>query len=516
MAKICPGCGKALPEEASFCLNCFLQVNGTAHSPSAEEAPEKEHRWTRRELKVKPPRVVFLLKRMHTPTVQRLTAVLGMVVCTVLICAFSTRQAQLQRPGTFEGGANAAALLVTNNDGVPVTDENGEKVYQEKAPSFLEKLFGNTAQSNPGTTLSTSADSPLTDATTATGKTTTTTLQDTNVLENTAKPPVSDGLEYTVVHGKIKITGYHGNAENVLVPAEIEGKEVSYIGAGAFANNSRIKTIYFAGASNGTRCFYLPDSTHAAAFKNLPNLTKITFPYETSIYLSNAENTSTTYCDNSVAYLFSETPKLREIAFTEKGNAGSTNNFFAVDGVMYHFRGLVFYPPAKAAKSFTVPAFVKDLFAIRDVPALESLHFSTTTVQYCSAEFTGCTNLKQVVVDDGVFAKSLYYSVDGVLYSVQSGGRIVLKYYPAGKTEKVFCLPQCPTSTYYSLSTGLSANAYLEEIYCPVKTEVWLGLATASSRPPKLKAIHLQRGNTMSQSDVDWFNRYAVTVDYYD
>lgn len=43
--------------------------------------------------------------------------------------------------------------------------------------------------------------------------------------------------------GKITITAYTGEETNIVIPKEIEGKKVSYIGSGAFIDNAKLKYV---------------------------------------------------------------------------------------------------------------------------------------------------------------------------------------------------------------------------------------------------------------------------------
>lgn len=51
-------------------------------------------------------------------------------------------------------------------------------------------------------------------------------------------------FRYTVEDGSVTITAYRGNEEEVTVPSMIGGNPVNVIAAGAFANNSTVKTIH--------------------------------------------------------------------------------------------------------------------------------------------------------------------------------------------------------------------------------------------------------------------------------
>lgn len=69
--------------------------------------------------------------------------------------------------------------------------------------------------------------------------------------------PEYDSFEYTSYGSsdtRISITKYTGNAANVVVPAQIDGKIVVEIQTGAFSNNSKITKIVF--ESDSAQPFY--------------------------------------------------------------------------------------------------------------------------------------------------------------------------------------------------------------------------------------------------------------------
>lgn len=80
---------------------------------------------------------------------------------------------------------------------------------------------------------------------------------------------------------------------------------------------------------------------------------------------------------------------------------------------------------------------------------------------------------------------------------------VSVAYYPQTKNDKAYRLPDIPEGYYYNIIKQFNLNTYIEELYVPARATVWAGMTEKSYRPPNLRAIHLQEGNPMSQSDID-------------
>lgn len=91
---------------------------------------------------------------------------------------------------------------------------------------------------------------------------------------------------------------------------------------------------------------------------------------------------------------------------------------------------------------------------------------------------------------------------------------VSVAYYPQTKNDKAYRLPDIPEGYYYNIINQFNLNTYIEELYVPARATVWAGMTEKSYRPPNLRAIHLQEGNPMSQSDIDDFTRHGVNIDY--
>lgn len=111
--------------------------------------------------------------------------------------------------------------------------------------------------------------------------------------------------------------------------------------------------------------------------------------------------------------------------------------FSSRDGVLYSKDGktLIAYPASKDGETFVIPEDVEYI---------------------CSAAFAGCTNLKEIVVEE---SNTYYEAIDGVLIRKEDGHLLA---YPVGREEKEYTVPEKVTSI------GMEAfyNSSLERIEC--------------------------------------------------
>ena len=557
MAKKCPFCQKEMPDEANFCLNCFSAL-GTEASPEScgtknsnrDEKPTHKH--TKKH--ISKPKAENALPLVNKKARQKIFTA-AVLVCTFLLCGIIAGLTRKQIRTTLSGEPETMAVLVTDENGEAVTDENGDNVYEyvevpQEETGFFGKLFGsfmhnkddaegtdNTYAEN-GDAGETASDK-ATDSVPSTGNTvpvgkdgneTPDVTEEEEVIDNS--PPSSEGMRYetisTIDGTYIKIVGYEGHSANVLVPAFINDIPVTYIASGAFKNNDVIRTITFEGADDlSKRQFYLPASQNCATavFYNLPNLTKITFPYELSFGRFLADYSLYSYCE-SWRYLFEGTPKLAAIETTPKPSKAETYGrryayMTSKDGVLYssYLDGLYFYPYAKKDKSFTVPYKTWYVF-INDCFYLEELRINATPSHYFDFHILSSnTHLKKVIAEGGKPFKTRYWTDGDVLFSMQESSTanpqpVSVAYYPQTKKDKNYRLPDIPEGYYYHIVQSFNLNIYLEELYVPARASVWSGMTEKSYRPPNLRAIHLQEGNPMSQSTIDAFTRHGVSIDY--
>lgn len=157
---------------------------------------------------------------------------------------------------------------------------------------------------------------------------------------------------------------------------------------------------------------------------------------------------------------------------------------------------------------------------INDCFYLEELHINSTPSHYFDFNILPSnTHLKKVIADGGKPFGTRYWTDGDVLFSRQESTTanpksVSVAYYPQTKNDKAYRLPDIPEGYYYNIINQFNLNTYIEELYVPARATVWAGMTEKSYRPPNLRAIHLQEGNPMSQSDIDDFTRHGVNIDY--
>ncbi len=382
-----------------------------------------------------------------------------------------------------------------------------------------------TTTTKPSTTVPTTTKPTTTKPATTVPPTTkpATTVPSTTKPSTTApSQPSAADFQYIEVNGEIKITKYTGNSSTVTVPAYIDGKHVAFLGENAFANNSNIQKIVFTGITSGTSRFYLPKSR--TVFNNLPNLTTITFPYETYQRMTDDSKNP----GNDTFYqLITNCPKLNAVHFTDRISPDFSDRWtltmYSVDGVVFSRQNtnssngqnldsaLMYYPPAKSISSYTIPsrATLIEKHAFKNNPHIKTIHFpaSTTSVK---ANFLGCSSLSSFTVDSD---NAKLFAENGVLYtgsSTVNGIAYKSFYYPPAKTDSSFTFH----SEYNLAMDGYSfcGNPYLKTAKFCRSALLYRDVQNGEGRPTALTSVLL---NSEYTHKIDTDKNAPFTITYY-
>ena len=185
--------------------------------------------------------------------------------------------------------------------------------------------------------------------------------------------------------GSLRITGYIDNLSSVslIIPSEINGKQVTGIGGQAFEGCTGLANIT------------IPDSVTEIgleAFSGCTSLTNITIPDSVTEIGSSA---------------FSGCSSLTAID-VEVGN----NNYTSVNGVLFN-KGkteLICYPAGKTDKSYNIPNSVTIIgySAFIDCTSITSITIPDSVTSIDSSAFGGCSSLKSITIPNSVTSIGYY------------------------------------------------------------------------------------------------------------
>ena len=185
--------------------------------------------------------------------------------------------------------------------------------------------------------------------------------------------------------GSLRITGYIDNLSSVslIIPSEINGKQVTGIGGQAFEGCTGLANIT------------IPDSVTEIgleAFSGCTSLTNITIPDSVTEIGSSA---------------FSGCSSLTAID-VEVGN----NNYTSVNGVLFN-KGkteLICYPAGKTDKSYNIPNSVTSIgySAFINCTSITSITIPDSVTSIDGSAFGGCSSLKSITIPNSVTSIGYY------------------------------------------------------------------------------------------------------------
>ena len=254
-------------------------------------------------------------------------------------------------------------------------------------------------------------------------------------------------FEYDILDdGTVEITDYSGSAENVDIPAEIDGKSVTRIGWHAFGYCTSLKSIMIPDSvtSIGREAFHgctslasitIPNSVTvigAYAFEGCTNLTSITIPDSvTEIYdytFKSCESLTNITIPDSVTeigdYAFIYCRSLSSImipdsvtkigigafsdctSLTAINVASENSNYVSVNGVLYNKdkTTIICYPAGKKDNNYKIPDSVTEIddYAFNGCTSLTSITIPNSVTEIGYHAFEGCTSLTNMTIPDNV------------------------------------------------------------------------------------------------------------------
>lgn len=270
------------------------------------------------------------------------------------------------------------------------------------------------------------------------------------------------------------ITKYQGNAKNLKIPAEIDGKYVVEIAKGAIADDSKIESISF--LDNSARPYFILDSD---CISNLSRLTRISLP-DTDLGITNG------FAVNCL--------RLKEIDVDNW-------QFVFQDGGLYYCNSydewaLRFICPAGMGKTLNLPSWcigIEGACNLNEAVSLQYINLHKDCKSFPNS-YNIPPSLKEINVENG---NTKAFSQNGVMFAKDSQGSYSLSVYPPENPQKEFHIPE---NTRLTLNGNKYTNKYLETIYIP-KSSSFDNQDAVFFRTyfKSLKTIYIENGHTLAE-----------------
>lgn len=186
-----------------------------------------------------------------------------------------------------------------------------------------------------------------------------------------------NGFYYYAVNGCAAISGYDGNAQNLVIPSMLGGNQVTNIEAKAFEDQESLKEVV------------IPEGVltiGANAFWKCENLVRITIP------------SSVNYMEWNI---FVQCKSLQEINVSEDNLL-----YISEDGILFNKEKtcLMCYPAGKEQASYVVPSVVKiiDMAAFSFAENLTVISIPDSVYEIGTYAFSNCKGLKRLDIPSGV------------------------------------------------------------------------------------------------------------------
>lgn len=287
----------------------------------------------------------------------------------------------------------------------------------------------------------------------------------------------ASSLTTTEVEGGLAITGYKGNAQNIVVPGEIDGKTVVDIEKGAFPQS----TIHAVTLLDG------PSTVYTGAFSAAYGITNIYFPDSISSVQEDAFPVAlfTEDAGDGIVFLGSE----KDLVIEYVGDAAELT---VPEGVRFVGGGF-----ARGNKNLTSVSLPEGLLSIgvesfRQCDVLTTYNIPSTVTRICEGAFRTTRHLTEIIIPDSVTAIDDYafFETNDVL-SIKIGENVKTIGYEAFDYNLLVTEVHIPDSVEY-----IGENAFLK---CLVLANVTGG-----------KNVSYVGGSAFVQDP--WFNNLCINA----